>query len=164
MTEVAPEGPTRDREDMSYHRRNWAVQRTGWLLMALLLLLGLLGGLGGGPLARTTRGAGGFSMRYDRVVRLSAPTTWVLRIPAATAGRVELTLEDSLLARIEIDGWSPPPDRVTATSQGQRLEFLTPDNGSATIRFQFTPKRLGRIRTDVGGGANTIALSMLVLP
>ena len=164
MTVVAPEGPTRDREDMSYHRRNWAVQRAGWVLMALLVLLGLLGVLGGGPLARTEREAGGFSIRYDRVVRLSAPTTWELRLPAGGEARVGLTLEESLLARIEIDGWYPAPDRVTATSQGQRLEFLTHDTGTATIRFQFTPTRLGRIRTEVRGGTNTISLSMLVLP
>ena len=164
MTTVAPHDPTRDREDLSYHRRNWAVQRAGWLLMALVLLLGLLGVLGDGPLARTERTAGAFSIRYDRVVRLSAPTTWELRLPAGGEGRVGLTLEGSLLAVIEIDGWSPPPDRVTATSQGQRLAFLTHDTGTATIRFRFTPKRLGRIRTAVIGGANIIALSMLVLP
>jgi hypothetical protein len=163
MATAAKRAP-RDRDDLSYHRRNWAVQRAGGALMALAVVAGLFGALGSGPLSRRERTAGAFRIRYDRVIRLEAPATWELTLPSDRSGILGLELEQELLRGIEIRTWSLPPARVAATPEGQRVEFATASPDPAVIRMQFIPTRLGVLRTSVRGGTHAIDVVMLVLP
>jgi len=43
-------------EDLSFQRREWRVQRGGWVVMAVLILLALLGLTGRGPIRQPTAG------------------------------------------------------------------------------------------------------------
>ena len=150
-------------DDMTYQRRNWRVQRIGWAGMALVLLLGLAGLLGDGPIAHAMARAGGLEVRYDRIVRLEAPAAWDLVIPPDADGRVRLTLDQALLARIRVEALSPAPERTTLIPGGQLLEFPA-GAGPALVRMQFVPERMGRLRTAVTGASQAVRLSLIVLP
>ncbi|HVF07519.1 MAG TPA: hypothetical protein VNC60_02985, partial [Actinomycetota bacterium] len=60
--------------DEQFQRREWLVQRISWGMLTGVIILGLLGGFGGGPLAHATASDTGVPIRldYDRMVRLGA--------------------------------------------------------------------------------------------
>ena len=67
-------------EDMRFQRRMWVAQRVGWSVISLVLLVGLLGGFGDGPLARRTltTADGKLTARVQRMERHRSPSAVVL--------------------------------------------------------------------------------------
>ena len=87
-------------EDRAHQRREWRIERVGWVLMAGLLLAGLLGLLGDGPLSRATAGsAGALSVEYDRLQRAAAPYEYRFEVDPSLAreGQLRLRFDDALL-------------------------------------------------------------------
>ena len=64
-------------EDMSFQNLTWKIQRIGWVIMFILVLLALLGLFGDGLLADTTAGSSeaGLSIEYPRYERAFSPFT-----------------------------------------------------------------------------------------
>ena len=66
-------------EDLpSFQRKEWRIQRIGWVAWALVLLAGMLGLIGSGPLSSTSSSATDESLtvRYDRFLHYHQPTTF----------------------------------------------------------------------------------------
>lgn len=93
-----------------FHRREWTVQRAGWLLLALLIVSGLLGLLGHGPLAHRQLAIGEAVLEMDRFARRNAAQEWKIQ-PAANADASQLIvrIETALLAAYEISRIVPEP-------------------------------------------------------
>ena len=53
MTDLVRVGDLQIHQDLCQERREWKIQRVGWLLMALMLVAALAGLLGPGPLSST---------------------------------------------------------------------------------------------------------------
>src|SRR5690606_42049710 len=93
-------------EDMAFQRRTWLVERTGWIVLGVILIVALLGYFGGaGPAASTQTASedGNLSMRYERFLRLRTPTQ--LRIEARSTGQtLRQWLEHEYFESIELTG------------------------------------------------------------
>ena len=57
-------------EDMDFQHKEWIAERWGWRIMALVLLAGLLGLFGQGPLSDKTVQSGSLLVQYGRFERL----------------------------------------------------------------------------------------------
>ena len=71
----------------------WALQRIGWAVMALVVLVGLVGLFGTGPLSRATAGeeeAPLFVEEYERFARFMLPTTLRVRLDPMGQGEARL--------------------------------------------------------------------------
>jgi hypothetical protein len=152
-------------ESTGFMRRNWQVQRAGWLLMALVVLLGLAGGFGHGPLNRRDASSPGLALQYQRVLRLEATESLEFRLEAQPAGEAGLELDSGFVRRVEIERIIPEPGEILVSPAGQRLSFPAAGSGSVAVRVLFIPKKLGRLRGRFGtpGGA-VLPVSFLVLP
>lgn len=152
-------------ENTVFMRRNWQVQRAGWLLMVLVVLFGLAGLFGQGRLARREAAAQGLTLRYQRVVRLEATQSLEFALDARPSGEVALDLDSGFLKRTEIERIIPEPREIFISPEGQRLSFPSAGSGSVAIRLLFVPKKLGRLRARfaIPGGAE-LPVSILVLP
>jgi hypothetical protein len=50
----APSSQFQIDEDLNFQRREWKIQRAGWVTMALVIIAALLGVFGAGPLSSAT--------------------------------------------------------------------------------------------------------------
>ncbi len=158
--------PLDTEENLAYQRKSWRVQRVGWVLMGLCVVLGMLGLFGDGPLTRARAGsAGGFEVRYSRVWRLQTETQVELTAIPDSAGQVIVTLEGSLLRRARIRSVSPEPRRIEAVPGGQRFVFDARGDGPVSLQLGITPTSMGRLRTRLATtNSASVPLTVLVLP
>lgn len=129
-------------EDLPFERRQWRVQRVGWVLMALVLLLALLGLFGGGPLSHARRVDGGLGLEYERFVHASAPTT--LRITLTPQDAVAgVSLDQRYLKAMSVDQVHPQPNRVEVRADGRTFYFDAPDSQPVSVEIDLRPPDAG---------------------
>ena len=127
------------------------------LALPCLALLGLLGGHG--PLNATTRdGAGGTSVRYDRVARRGGQT--VVRIDGAEGG--PLRVDESYLSAFDVERITPRP--LAERREGGALLFEFAQPGPAIVELRLSPSRSGRAEGSVATPKDSLAIRTLVLP
>jgi hypothetical protein len=169
---VAGEQRTGDLEIKQYlrfQRRMWALQRIGWAVLTLVVLAGLLGLLGAGPLSSATAGEKGaplFVEEYERFARFMLPTT--LRVRLDPMGRVEarLWLDRGYLESARPQTVTPEPDSVVAGSDGFTYVFEVDDPSRPTVvTFDLQPETIGRLEGRVGlGGGERVEFDQFVYP
>ncbi len=157
-------------QDLDFQRKEWRLQRIGWVVMALLILASLLGLTGSGLLARATVGDAGspLQLTYSRVDRLEAPTTLDLQLAgeAVTGEQVALRVDRSYLEGVEVEQVVPEPAEVRSEGDGLIYVFGVDEPGQpVTITFDlrhtsFGPKS-GQVALDDGP---VLDFSQFVLP
>ena len=133
-------------EDLLFQRRDWFLQRVGWCALGLLLLAGLAGLLGPGPLSRTTRTDGrGLEVGYERFVRDSAQADLSFRVApqALVSDQARLLIHRDYLAANRLQRIDPEPR--STRSRGEYVEFSFDAQASEplAIRFALEPDKLG---------------------
>ena len=136
--------------DERFQRREWRIQRISWVLVTLIIVAGLLGAFGGGPLAHATASASGVPIRldYDRTVRYEVPSE--LRIildPSAIRpdGVTQLWLPHRYLDHVAIEQVTPQPVRTIGGASGALYEFHLTPGQAAVVSFTVKPRRAGMI-------------------
>jgi hypothetical protein len=146
---------TKEQEDFEselvFHRREWRVQRVGWVFMALLPLLALAGVFGEGPLSEVRVSNDAIAMlRYERFTRKGADT--VVMIEPAAGGRSAQTLQIALasdyLGAFRIEQITPEPASAQAANGRIVFAFEQAEAG-AGIRFHLKPQRIGAHSTEL---------------
>jgi len=157
-------------EDLSFQRRSWAIQRMGWGVMGLILLLALLGLLGPGPLSSRRAGDPGspLEVKYNRFIRFQSDTEMKIQLhPSAESdGAVHLWLDREFLEQVQIKQVTPPPDRVEPGTD--RLVYFykkIESNGPTAITLYFEPQGIGRLKGRIGLGKDpAVTFSQFVYP
>lgn len=157
-------------EDMDFQRREWVVQRVGWVVIALLLLAGLLGLFGKGPLGRGEAGdpAGQLSLRFDRIDHYQADSKLAIHAgPDAVQGdELRLTLNQSYLDRIEVAAISPEPVSVELAGDKQVFIFKVADPAQGSdVLFQYRFAKIGSATGQLGlEGGSELSFKQFVYP
>jgi hypothetical protein len=162
------EKPT-DASVMRHHRAAWKVERTGWAVMALLLLGALLGVFGDGPLSRASAGSpASLSAEYDWLQRASAPTAYKFDVHPSLVrdGTLRLRFDQRLIDAILIDSIVPEPEATRAGPGYTEFEFdIAPEGKSARVTFHYRPDtfghRTGRITV---AGAPHVTIDQYIYP
>jgi hypothetical protein len=131
------------REDMAVQRRDWIMERCGWLAMAVLLLLALLGFFSKGPLSSAFAAGenGNPGIAYDRFVRSEAMTRFA--IAGSFGGEtLELRLGRGFLDAYEIRTIQPEPAGGRSDDAAVYYSFPLREPG-APIRITIDAKRVG---------------------
>lgn len=132
-------------EDVPFHERQWIVQRAGWLVALLLLMLSMAGLFGDGPLSRATVGEAPLHVAYQRFLRRDAPMRLDVTAQAAQDGKLRLAISRAYLTTFEINSIVPEPERTD--SGVDELIFVFPASASGetvTVTFDGTARHLGR--------------------
>lgn len=152
----------------SFQRREWAVQRAGWVVLWVFLLGGAAGLFGRGPVAHAhVVDASGARMDYDRFARNRTPTDLTMTIPADGHGDTATVWLDRRYAdQVDIQRVTPEP--VEAAVEPGRIVYrflVSRGQGSVRVTFDLQPQALGRLRGRVGLlNSRGIAFSQLVYP
>jgi hypothetical protein len=136
-------------EDESFQRREWLMERVGWAGLVVFVLAAAAGAFGGGPLSstQTSDGGGLLTVHYERFVRFSAVTEFVVRT-ARTANATETTVfvEQSYLQHFEVASVLPTPVRVE--QHGSHVAFVfssVAGDADHELVFRLKPIRAGRL-------------------
>jgi hypothetical protein len=136
-------------EDLVFQRREWQVERFGWAVMVVIIVIALSGVLGGGGLvARATvaDAAGSTEVRYARFARYASPTTLHINLAASASGRpIRLRVSDRYLSEMSVRAITPPPTSTVIADRQHVFVFeRSAAPASATIRFELEPTASGR--------------------
>lgn len=139
-------------EDMDFQRKTWAVERVGWLVMAAIVVLALLGLFASGPLSTSTAadGSGLLRVEYDRFNRNGAPTTIKLRIDTADEQEARVRLDPRFTESFTIDTVRPRPVEERSGPDGIDMVFRPTEEGPLTVIMSLTPEGIGPVSSAIG--------------
>jgi hypothetical protein len=149
-------------EDIQLERRQFVLQRIGWGLMAVFLVLALLGFFGSGPVSRAiARSEGGaITIEYDRFIRRESAAYVRARVREGERIRVDRAyLEYADLERID-------PQPLSARSEPSAIEYVFADSPRPlSVEFRFFVKNHAGIATGTFGAlGETVAVRQLIYP
>lgn len=156
--------------DLSFERRWWRIQRVGWVILSLLLVGGVAGVFGHGPLSKATvhPPGSGLQVRYDRLARRETPSLLELRLEKAAlaSGQVRIRLNRALVERMQLKQIVPPPLAAEPLADGARFVFPTdPTRDSAFIIFTENPATPGIVDGVVTvEGAKPVSFRQFIYP
>ncbi len=156
--------------DPCFECRWGRIQRGCWVALSLLLVGGVAGLFGNGPLSKATAEPPGGEMRvrYDRLARRETPAILELHLDkrAIASGQVRIRLNRDLVERLRLKDIVPDPLSTEPLSDGARFTFRTdPTHDSATIVFIEDPSRPGIIDGEVAvEGAEPVRFRQFVYP
>lgn len=141
-------------QDLRFQRREWRIQRVGWLLMFGFVVAGLLGVFGPGPLSLSTAESADRSVvvEYYRFARMGGPGTVTVTVgpDLVRDGTVDVWWNAAYLDEMRIEDVAPEPESVTAV--GDRVKFgFAAESGGAPLDFTFdlTPDGMWSKRAEI---------------
>jgi hypothetical protein len=123
------------------HRREWLAQRIAWVLLILIILAGLAGLFGSGPLSKRSIATASGTIEVDRFARRRASDEWLIRA-IQDDSQLALRISASFLERYEIRAIVPEP--ASARVDGSDVVFVF-DAAAArgTVAFHVEPEAIG---------------------
>jgi hypothetical protein len=151
----------RDIDAGDFQRREWVVERVGWVVLILVLVAAVVGVFGTGPLSSTGSVSDDGSVRvdYERFVRQGGQSHLTVTVAPEWVddGAVTVYMSGSLNETMEIESVFPEPDSVTSNGSGATFRFAVDTGSTPVIRIHYRPQSLGsstgHIRTGQGDAA-----------
>jgi hypothetical protein len=153
-----------------FEQRWWRIEKIGWGVMLVFVLLGLSGLFGRGPLSRTTAEApdGSASVKYERYAHNHTPSevAVTLRRAALQPPHATVWLSRELTDGMPVSRVIPEPVSAAPRADGTLYTFDVPTaTDSATVHFVIEPgtpfRKHGQVRAGTGAPAE---LSIFVYP
>jgi hypothetical protein len=149
-------------------RRESSLERLGWVALSLLVLAGLSGAAGKGPLSWTTAaGAGGLvTVEYQRVTHHQADDslTMTLQPGAVEDGVVRVRLTGSWTSGVDRQSLTPQPAVERLVPGGSELEFPVSGTGPTTVHVAFRAQDYGSLSGQVAVRGDRVTITQYVLP
>jgi hypothetical protein len=151
------------REDMRFQQRMWLIERLGWLVLAAIVLLALLGLFGTGVLSKQSIGAGSLTVEYDRFERATRLSQFPFHFAPSPNGERRLRLNNAFQRNYEISSIQPPPARSSA--DGLDLTFTAPAGIATDVVIWAHPRAYGTIQIEARADDEApLTLSVFVYP
>lgn len=157
-------------QDLRFQHREWALQRVGWVGMAVVVLAALAGLLGPGPLGEATSRSGDrtVAVAYPRFVRAGAVHRITVTVAGSVAGRddAEILLSRDYLSEVEIEAIAPEPDRHELAGTDIRYVFAAgADVEDLRVQFLLRPDGVGPVAGRLSaGGSESVTFRQFVHP
>jgi hypothetical protein len=130
-------------EEHDHHRRAEAIRKVGRVGMLVIVVAGVSGALGHGPVSKRSAASAHVKMEYEGLARYNAPQKLKLRVKAASE-KVQIAINSKFLEQIDIEHIDPQPAEFTLTDKGQVWTFpVANTNGEALITINFRPDGYG---------------------
>lgn len=154
-------------EDMALQRAVWRMERVGWIVLCLVVLLSLAGLFSVGPLSTATAASpdGDLVVDYERFLRNGAATDLQVRVITDDDGDVVIRLGASLMGTFTIETLHPHPKEAGSDRSGLVLTFPPAREGAFAIYLSIRPSSTGLVRGEVSlDDGTTVPLSSFIYP
>jgi hypothetical protein len=159
-----PKQPAQILQDLSFQHRQYYVQRVGWGIGALLLVLALFGLFGDGLLSHAHAANSAFRIEYERILRRNNSSPLELEItPKGEETRV--AFEAIYLQAFTIDSILPAPDRSYAAASDIVYVFRTQAQTTPVrITFLQSARNPGTLHGQIRAQGAELQIDQFVLP
>jgi hypothetical protein len=134
-------------EDMEFQERSWVVQRIGWLIFILLILLAALGIFGNGMLSSAQAGQeqDALWVEYPRFERFEHEfkVTVHSNVSTSTETEIRILVDQRYLEGIKVNRISPAPDREIKEQNGIAYVFQATGNSPFSADFYMIARKAG---------------------
>lgn len=152
-------------EGLNFQRRQWALQRAGWVIMLVVIVLACLGLFGEGPIGKVMLSNSNVRLEFDRFGRLGRETRLNFQTDL-TKGKSQhhLWLSRRYLERVRIERIEPEPDSSQIEAERTVYSFRT-DVKSLNVSFVVRPETAGRLPGIAGSeGAPDLRFAQFIYP
>lgn len=132
-------------------RLEWIVQRFCWVLWGLILIAGLVGLLGPGPLSETDASSpdNTMSVRFNRFEHYSRPATWELTLrPNEAKNELRVEISAPLVENVQVLRIEPEPKTSTLRDDSIVYTFDydgSPSDPAARVLFHIQHEHPGSV-------------------
>jgi hypothetical protein len=133
-------------ENLEDHKQGWRVQKIGWTILYLGLILALLGFFGTGPFSYKTIFENGKSVEYERFLRYEGEAEMTFHVNAAK-DTIRLEIPQKYLEYIDVKSLTPLP-LGNLTINGITTYFFKA-LGTANIHCNLMAKKPGNITSTI---------------
>lgn len=162
-------------QDLRSQRGEWLVQRISWAVMVLLVLAGLAGVFGSGPMSSATASSpdGSVSVDYGRFARFKSPEKLRVTVRPEAASKedaskrvLRVQLSSDYLKGVQIQRIVPEPDAVQIGEQWTVFLFpLLEASAPATVTVYLKADAIGRLKGQVkAGNAQAVTINQFIYP
>lgn len=157
-------------QDLRFQRRAWVFERVGWVAMAVVIALAVVGVFGHGIASKSsaTSRDGNLKVDYSRVARHQSPDTIRLTLaPGAVRGdEARIAFSRRTVDGMDIETVYPEPESVETGADETVFTFMLTEDGTLTeIVFNVLFEDIGRRRASITlDGSPPVELSQFVLP
>ncbi|WP_414588716.1 hypothetical protein [Scytonema sp. PCC 10023] len=170
MPDIERVGDLEIDQDLDIQRRNWAVERVGWGILAFVALAALVGLFGSGMLSNATVGSkkAPLWLEYERFGRFQAPLRLRVHLgqSAGGNGKVRVLLKRDYLENFQIQQVTPQPQSVEAGAKQLTYVFqVTEPNQPTAVTFYLQAEQVGLLSAQVGlPGKQPLHFSQFIYP
>jgi hypothetical protein len=154
-------------DDLAFQHRVWRAERSGWIVLTLLVLAGLAGLFSDGFASKATVSSpdGGLRVEYARFARKTALNEIVIRLPRASAPETRIRLGLALAESEVIEALYPQPLRSSAGAGGLELTFAPAAAGDLTVYLTARARHFGLHSVTVEAeGVGSVRFWQLIYP
>lgn len=157
-------------QDLNFQRRAWVFERVGWVAMALVIALAIVGVFGHGISSKgsTVSRDGNLKIDYSRVARHRSPDTIRLTLAqgAVDGDEARVAFSRASVEGMDIETVYPEPDSVETGADETVFVFTLSEDATATeIVFNVLFEDIGRRRAEITlDGHQPAEFSQFVLP
>jgi hypothetical protein len=148
-------------ESISLHEKGWIIQRVGWVVVIAIVIAGILGVFGEGPLSKEEPVSGNIKAKYERFFRFEAEMKIVVESSADHISQI--SFPQHYLKNFKILRFVPEPDNNITAAGEVIYNFLPAQNRIVSVYL--TPTNHGQIDGDMKvNGVNTFSLHHFIYP
>jgi hypothetical protein len=153
-------------EDLLFQQRNWRVQRIGWMVLGLLIVAGLAGLMGPGPLSRVNARAGErLEVDYERFVRHGAASELKVTVRRPASGQVRVAISRDYLDQLNLERVRPSPTEVQSSGGDAVYVFGHAGGQSMQATFVIQPEELGsHVARVAAGDGSSVTIRQFTYP
>jgi hypothetical protein len=164
MNDLSDRGSNLEITQHPHFERHWRrVQTIIIAIMAALLVAGLLGLLGSGPLSRTALDYPEAKVKYQRFGRAGAPQQIEVEARDVAAGPLSVQIDKSLATKLGLEAVAPPPSSST-TGMGGTQYVYSAAAGGGMITLRGKPQMPGLVRGVIAINGRSENISQIVWP
>ncbi|HLV16596.1 MAG TPA: hypothetical protein VKY70_03940 [Pseudomonas sp.] len=153
-------------DDITFQRKVWRMERIGWGLLLLLVLLTALGLFSEGPLSdrRAVSADGSLEVRYPRFLRRGSRSSLEISLHGLPGAALEVVLAPPFLTTHVVETLQPLPLQSSSDQGGLKLVVVADQAGRAKVHFVLRPDRAGSTRLHIRHGSQSLRLWQYIYP
>lgn len=152
-------------ENIELHEKAWVIQRVGWAVLGVFVIMACLGLFGTGWLSHARLEEQGNVVQYERFGRLSTPFSMTLYAPADDEGIIRIRIPQDYFSRYELQTIVPKPSEQTVENGAYYFRYDHIDQANINaIRLYLLPKRMGSISQTIAVNDTPFTLTQFVYP
>ena len=147
-------------DEISLHQKGWVIQRIGWVLMFIFLVLSLLGFFGNGPVSKKEVQVGNIQLNYERFGRYEHGMEMKFQSNGENIGTISIPID--YLENFRMNEFIPKESRQI-TSAGY-VNFVFDGKDNALVKMQLIPVRSKTVEGVFKVNANSFSIKQTIYP